>query len=741
MSKTSILVVEDEAIVAADLAAKLETLGYHVAGITAAGEEAVALAQSSRPQLVLMDIQLAGAMDGIAAAEAIQRRYDVPVIYLTAHSDSPTLARAKQSGPFGYILKPFEERELAAQIELAIYKHQADRRLREQREWLQTTLNSIGDAVIATDADGCITFINPVAASLTGWPAEAAAGRSVSECFVVINEKTGECLEDPVARVVAEGRPQPLSNHAALVTRDNRRVPIEESASPIRDDDGMILGVVLVFRDVTEKRRAREILKDSEARYRALFHDTHAVMLLIDPKEGRIIDANPAACAFYGYSPETMTTLRVSDINTLPADQLRSRMDMTATTKGQHFFFQHRLADGQIRDVEVFSGPIAIDNRSLLYSIIHDITERKRAEEALRSSEIRLKQAEEIAHLGSWALERENDRLVWSDEVFRIFGLQPQAFDATYAAFLAAVHPDDREAVDDAYQRSLQDENGIYAIAHRIVRPDGTIRQVNEKCQHYRDESGQVIRSVGMIHDITEQWRTQTALERSNRELEQFAYAASHDLQEPIRAIVGFLQLLQKRYEEHLDDKGRHFIDRSVKAGHRMQQLIRDLLALSRVNTGGGSFKKTDLNWIVSHVLEDLQKTIEEKQARITCSRLPQLPVDVAQIQRLFQNLVANALKYNQSPQPQVSIGCQEMENHFLFYVKDNGIGIAPAFHERIFVVFQRLHTDREYPGTGMGLALCKKIVQRHGGTIRVESQTDDGATFYFTLPKNRGSS
>ena len=741
MSKTSILVVEDEAIVAADLAAKLETLGYHVAGITAAGEEAVTLAQSSRPQLVLMDIQLAGAMDGIAAAEAIQRRYDVPVIYLTAHSDSPTLARAKQSGPFGYILKPFEERELAAQIELAIYKHQADRRLREQREWLQTTLNSIGDAVIATDADGCITFINPVAASLTGWPAEAAAGRSVSECFVVINEKTGECLEDPVARVVAEGRPQPLSNHAALVTRDNRRVPIEESASPIRDDDGMILGVVLVFRDVTEKRRAREILKDSEARYRALFHDTHAVMLLIDPKEGRIIDANPAACAFYGYSPETMTTLRVSDINTLPADQLRSRMDLTATTKGQHFFFQHRLADGQIRDVEVFSGPIAIDNRSLLYSIIHDITERKRAEEALRSSEIRLKQAEEIAHLGSWALERENDRLVWSDEVFRIFGLQPQAFDATYAAFLAAVHPDDREAVDDAFQRSLQDENEIFAITHRIVRPDGTIRQVNEKCQHYRDESGQVIRSVGMIHDITEQWRTQTALERSNRELEQFAYAASHDLQEPIRAIVGFLQLLQKRYEEHLDDKGRHFIDRSVKAGHRMQQLIRDLLALSRVNTGGGSFKKTDLNWIVSHVLEDLQKTIEEKQARITCSRLPQLPVDVAQIQRLFQNLVANALKYNQSPQPQVSIGCQEMENHFLFYVKDNGIGIAPAFHERIFVVFQRLHTDREYPGTGMGLALCKKIVQRHGGTIRVESQTDDGATFYFTLPKNRGSS
>ncbi len=169
MIQPRILIVEDEAIVAADLAGKLGRLGYEVAGIAAEGKEAVAMACRLGPQLVLMDIWLEGPMDGIEAAEAIRRQLDVPVIYLTAHSDPATLARAKLTGPFGYILKPFEERELATQIELALHKHQADRQLRDQREWLRVTLRSIGDAVIATDAAGQVAYINPVAEALTGW--------------------------------------------------------------------------------------------------------------------------------------------------------------------------------------------------------------------------------------------------------------------------------------------------------------------------------------------------------------------------------------------------------------------------------------------------------------------------------------------------------------------------------------------------------------------------------------------
>ncbi|EKD40144.1 MAG: hypothetical protein ACD_75C00161G0008 [uncultured bacterium] len=236
--------------------------------------------------------------------------------------------------------------------------------------------------------------------------------------------------------------------------------------------------------------------------------------------------------------------------------------------------------------------------------------------------------------------------------------------------------------------------------------------------------------------DITERKRAQEALEQSNQELEQFAYVASHDLQEPLRAIVGFLQLLQSRYEDKVDEKGQHYIDRTVKAAHRMQTLIRELLTLSRVNSKGSTFLPTDFNLLVRGVLDNLHATVLEKKAEVTCGPLPTLQVDAGQIRSLFQNLLFNALCYNESPRPLINIDYRELDDSHRFQVQDNGIGIAPQFHQRIFIVFQRLHTESEYPGTGMGLALCKKIIERHGGTIWVESNPSGGSSFYFTLPK-----
>ncbi|MHB0958135.1 MAG: PAS domain-containing protein [Pirellulaceae bacterium] len=263
MSKATILVVEDEAIVAADLSGKLTRLGYEVVGTAGRGDEAVELTCRLHPQLVLMDISLDGPLDGITAAEAIHSQHDVPVVYLTAHSDSATLARAKRAGTFGYILKPFDERELSTQIELALYKHQAEEQLREHREWLRVTLTSIGDAVIATNAEGRIIFVNPVAESLTGWSAETASGQPVQDVFRIVNEQTCQPLEEPVTSVLREGRAVELANHAALLTRDGRTVPIEDSAAPIRDSVDRVIGAVLVFHDVTDKRQAEVQLRRS----------------------------------------------------------------------------------------------------------------------------------------------------------------------------------------------------------------------------------------------------------------------------------------------------------------------------------------------------------------------------------------------------------------------------------------------------------------------------------------------
>ncbi|HTP65888.1 MAG TPA: PAS domain-containing protein, partial [Geobacteraceae bacterium] len=263
MDKTTVLIVEDEAIVAADLAGKLGLLGYEVVGTAASGKDAVDLACSLKPEVVLMDIRLQGPMDGIEAAEEIGSRFDVPLIYLTAHSDTATLDRAKLSGPFGYILKPFEERELSTTIEMALYKHQSDRQLREQKEWLRVTLASIGDAVITCDTDGRITFLNAMAEALTGWSAEDARDLPIGEVFRLINEETRGPAEDIVTLVLRDGQTKTLANHTALVMKDGREVPIEDSAAPILAADGRVIGAVIVFHDVTEKRRAQEALRRS----------------------------------------------------------------------------------------------------------------------------------------------------------------------------------------------------------------------------------------------------------------------------------------------------------------------------------------------------------------------------------------------------------------------------------------------------------------------------------------------
>jgi PAS domain S-box-containing protein len=236
--------------------------------------------------------------------------------------------------------------------------------------------------------------------------------------------------------------------------------------------------------------------------------------------------------------------------------------------------------------------------------------------------------------------------------------------------------------------------------------------------------------------DVTERELARESLERSNRDLEQFAYVASHDLQEPLRAIVGFLQLFESRYKARVDEKGRHYIERSVKAAHRMQQLIRELLTLSRVHTKGSILVPTDLNQLLKGVLDNLQELVREKNAEVNCGLLPMVNIDAAQIGSLFQNLLVNALHYNQSPTPRVEIGYQELDDSYRFRVQDNGIGIPPQFAQRIFLVFQRLHTEQEYTGTGLGLALCKRIVERHGGAIWFEPNPSEGTTFYFTLPK-----
>jgi signal transduction histidine kinase len=229
-------------------------------------------------------------------------------------------------------------------------------------------------------------------------------------------------------------------------------------------------------------------------------------------------------------------------------------------------------------------------------------------------------------------------------------------------------------------------------------------------------------------------------LERSNKELELFAYIASHDLQEPLRMVSSYTQLLERRYSDKLDDDAREFIGYAVDGANRMQRLINDLLDFSRLSTRGRPLVPTDIAEVLGIVRANLSLALEEAGALVTNDELPWVVADAGQMGQLFQNLIGNAIKFRNGARPHVHVGAVESPTHWQFSVHDDGIGIEPEYFERIFVIFQRLHTKDEYSGTGIGLALCRRIVERHGGTIWVESKLHEGSTFYFTIPKRENS-
>ena len=261
MKKKQILIVEDERIVADDIKVILQKLGYAVSGIALSGEEALKKAEEVHPDLVLMDIVLEGEMDGIKATSIMRSRFDIPVVYLTAYADHKTINRAKRTKPFGYIIKPFEDKDLHSTIEMAFYKEKMERKLKEREHWLSTVLKSIGDAVIATDTKGYVTYMNPVAQTLTGWKQQEAVSKPLKDVFNIINGVAGKVAEDPATRLLRESRGSGLANNTVLIAKDGRKTPIDYSCAPIRFKKGEIMGTVLIFQDITKRKKTTDELR------------------------------------------------------------------------------------------------------------------------------------------------------------------------------------------------------------------------------------------------------------------------------------------------------------------------------------------------------------------------------------------------------------------------------------------------------------------------------------------------
>ena len=503
MTKAEILIVEDDAVVARDIQNRLKKLGFLAPAMVPSGEEAIGRVKEHKPDLVLMDIMLKGKMDGIEAANQIGSQFNIPVVYLTAYADEDVLERAKVTEPFGYIIKPFEDRDLNTTIEIALYKHKMEKRLKESEEWLSTTLKSIGDAVIATDKNGRVTFMNPVAEFLTGWNQKEARGRPLEDVFNIINEETRKKVEDPVAEVIRKGTIVGLANHTVLIARDGTEIDIDDSGAPIRNEKGDIIGVVLVFRDMREVRQARRKIRASEKKYSHLFSTISDAIMLFDPETRKISDVNDAALDLYGYSREEFSTLTQTDITAEPDESDRTIKQTIAGEIDRVPLRYHKKKNGTIFPVEISSSIMKLGEETVLCGVIRDITERKQAEEALIKSETFLNATGQIAKVGGWEIDGTTKKVFWTKEIYNITEV-PNDYDPSSLEKEAIVFfsPEDQLRLEKAIQRAFE-YSETYNLEFLITTANGNKKWVEAICEPFVAE-GKVVKLNGTFQDITE---------------------------------------------------------------------------------------------------------------------------------------------------------------------------------------------------------------------------------------------
>jgi len=413
---------------------------------------------------------------------------------------------------------------------------------------------------------------------------------------------------------------------------------------------------------------------------------------------------------------------------------------------GSHLPLAALRSDGIEFPVEATISQSVVGGQRLFTAIVRDISERVRAEDARRESEGRLRAIVETAVDGIITIDEQGRVTSFNPAAVKLFGYAPEEVLGKNVNLLM---PSPYHDEHDGYLSNhlITGVKKIIGIGREVTgrRKDGTVFPMDLSVSETILGSRRIF--TGIVRDISQRKaaeenmaRQAEELARSNVELERFAYVASHDLQEPMRTVRSFAQLLQRRYGPTLTGDAQEYLRFLTDGVQRMHTLINDLLAYSRVHSQGAAFSPVDSNDVFARVLANLQASIRSHQGEVTVEKLPLVIADSTQLGQVFQNLLANALKFQGPQPPRIHVSAGETPNEWVFTVKDNGIGISPEYFERIFIIFQRLHTIEEYGGTGIGLAICKKIVERHSGRIWVNSELGKGSSFSFSIPKRQRS-
>ena len=521
-TKKTILLVEDEILIALSKQKDLNKYNYVV--ITAnTGEKAVKMViENKNIDLILMDIDLGSGIDGTAAAEIILKDRDLPVVFLSSHTEPEIVAKTENITSYGYVVKSSSITVLDASIKMAFKLFEARRKTEEHRRHLGTTLNSIGDAFIATDAKGNVTNINPVAEKLTGWSFETAYGTALTDVFNIVNADSRESVENPVKKVLDYGKIVDLANHTVLISKDGREYQIADSAAPIIHPNGEITGVVLVFRDVTKEYHLQEKIRKSEEKYNQIAGNVETILWEYDIPEDSWTYVSPQSLKILGYAPEEWTGLQFW-IDHIHEDDRGWATNYCAecTARGESHKFEYRFLkkNGEIvwlRDVvnvELNNGlPVK------MHGFMSDITENKKTEFALKESESLLRESQKVANLGTYFLDIPSG--VWKSSIImdEIFGID-SSHKKNVATWLEIVHPDDRAMMEAYLTRNVLKNREPFNKQYRIKRiNDQQERWVHGNGRLEIDNQGTPIKMIGTIQDITVQKITEQGLqnERDN---------------------------------------------------------------------------------------------------------------------------------------------------------------------------------------------------------------------------------
>jgi len=619
----------------------------------------------------------------------------------------------------------------------------AEEALRAGEEQHRMDLSGVRDyAIFTLDPQGRIMTWNAGAERINGYRAEEIIGQNFSRFFPPEDIARGR-PEELLRITAANGRHE---ENGMRVRKDGSRFVASATITALHDAAGKLRGFSKISRDLSEA-------KDSEAKYRGLLEAAPDAMVVVNQR-GDIVLVNVQAEKRFGYRRDELLGQKVKNIipegfaERLIADDARSAAEALAQQIGTGIELSGRRKDGSEFPLELMLSPLESTEGILVTAAIRDISVRKAAERHLAQMEGRYRGLLEAAPDAMVVVDQAGDIVLLNVQAEKQFGyrrdelLGQKVTNIIPTGFAERLVSDGLRSAEDALAQQIG--TGIELSGRR---KDGSEFPLELMLSPLESAEGTLITAA--IRDISVRKAAEADLvqnvqdlNRSNQELEQFANIASHDLQEPLRMVASYTQLLSRRYKGKLDSDADEFIAYAVDGASRMQRLIQDLLAYSRVGSKGGNLRDISSDNALQQALQNLRGVIQDSGALVTHDPLPTVMADEIQLIQLFQNLVGNAIKYQKPGVPKVQISAaRNGAKKWTFSVKDNGLGIESQYFERIFGMFQRLHKREEFAGTGIGLAICKKIVERHGGRISVESQPGSGSTFRFALAEGERKS